>query len=593
MHVLAVLGARFASRLFRRRRGIPFGEGGGLTSEAELHILRGRMHEGKVNKAKRGELVTSLPVGYYRADGDEIVFDPDEQVQSVVRLIFAKFEEFRSAAAVLRYFVQHKITIGIREHAGPERGELRWRRPKSGMILAILKHPIYTGAYVYGRRTTDQRRRARGMSSGSTPSPNKEDWQVFLPDKLPAYITWDQFCSNQKQLQKNRARMEAMGAAREGLPLLGGLVFCGRCGCRMVTCFKNRTLFRYVCCQKQMMYGDARCQNLAGRVVDALIAEKVLAALEPAALDLSLQAITDLNAERERLHMHWKQRLEGARYNTDRAFRQYNATEPENRLVARTLEKRWEKALHDQQQLEEEDEQFCRSQPNQLTEDDQAMIRELSSSIPALWNSTATSQVDRKTIVRHLIERIVVAVQGETEIVAVTVHWAGGFRSEHEIRRPVRSHEQLQDFQRLKKRIEELFDSGMPPAEIADRINHEGFRPPNRCAQFSGRAIWCFLRDQCGRGSRTYQLTELDELGPDEWLLADLAKELGIKMQNVHAWLRRGWVTGRQIASTQSHWILWANKKELERLHQLSKLTYRDRPYPKSLTTPRKPPSKE
>jgi Recombinase/Recombinase zinc beta ribbon domain len=379
------------------------------------------------------ELVTSLPVGYYRADGDKIVFDPDEQVQSVVRLIFAKFEEFRSASAVLRYFVQNKITIGIREHAGPERGQLRWRRPKSGMILAILKHPIYTGAYVYGRRTTDQRRRARGVSSGSTPSPNKEDWQVFLPDKLPAYITWDQFCSNQKQLQNNRARMEAMGAAREGLPLLGGLVFCGRCGCRMTTCFKNRSLFRYVCCQRQMMYGDARCQNLAGRVVDTLITEKVLAALEPAALDLSLQAITDLNSERERLHTHWKQRLEGARYNTDRVFRQYNATEPENRLVARTLEKRWEKALHDQQQLEEEYQQFCRSQPNQLTEDDQAMIRELSSSIPALWNSTATSQVDRKKIVRHLIERIVVAVQGETEIVAVTIHWAGGFRSEHEI----------------------------------------------------------------------------------------------------------------------------------------------------------------
>ena len=105
--------------------------------------------------------------------------------------------------------------------------------------------------------------------------------------------------------------------------------------------------------------------------------------------------------------------------------------------------------------------------------------------------------------------------------------------------------------------------------------------------------IWCFLRDQCGRGSRTYKLTELNELGPDEWLLADLAKELGIKMQNIHAWLRRGWVTGRQIASSQRHWILWADKKELERLHQLSKLTYRDRPYPKSLTTPRKPPSKE
>jgi hypothetical protein len=137
----------------------------------------------------------------------------------------------------------------------------------------------------------------------------------------------------------------------------------------------------------------------------------------------------------------------------------------------------------------------------------------------------------------------------------------------------VRSHEQLQDFQRLKKRIEELFDSGMPPAEIADRINHEGFRPPNRCAQFSGRAIWCFLRDQFGRGSRTYQLTELDELAPNEWLLADLAKELGTKMQNMHAWLRRGWVTGRQISSTQSHWILWADQGEVERLRQLSGLT--------------------
>lgn len=557
----------------------------GTISEVELHTLKNRLHQGKLNKARRGELFSSVPMGYVRSPSGGVVFDPDEQVQTVVRLVFSKFEELGAASAVLKYLVEHGIDLGIRQHSGPDRGELTWRRPASSTLINMLHHPMYAGAYAYGRRRSDPRKASSGKyKRGKVLS--QDEWDVLRRDELPAYITWDQYLANQRQLERNGTGMAALGAAREGNALLNGLLFCGHCGRRMVVSFRNRRVFRYACAQQNLMYGADRCQSLSGRVLDELVTAKILKVLESASVELSLQAAGDVERERSRLTKLWEQRRQRAQYEAERAFRQYNAAEPENRLVVRELERRWDHALRQQRELEADYERFLQEQPLPLSDHEREQIRALSSSIPTLWQIATTTATDRKTIVRHLLERVVVSVQESTEVVDTTLHWAGGFTSEHRLNRPVLSYEQLGDFDQLKARVECFYEEGHSPKAIADRVNSEGFHPPNRRTEFTGPLVRRFLQTYCQHRTRTYRIADLNQLAPHEWTLKDLAGELSVRINMLHGWLREGWVVGRQMAGRQSHWILWADDKELQRLRRLSQLTHADRPYPSELTTP-------
>src|SRR5438552_5152950 len=236
-------------------------------------------------------------------------------------------------------------------------------------------------------------------------------------------------------------------------------------------------------------YAEPLCQGLAGRVLDDLVAAEILAALEPAALELSLVAADDIEQERARLHRNWQQQVEHGRYEAARRRRQYDAVEPENRLVARELERRWEEALKEQRRLEEEYTRFCRSQPEGLSAAEREQIRSLAQDLPALWRAAGTTAADRQRIARLLIEEVVVAVQGDSERVDVTIRWAGGDRSRHELVRPVRRYEQLADYTRLLSRIEELRRAGRTLAAVAVRLNAEGFRPPKRSATFNGGMV--------------------------------------------------------------------------------------------------------
>jgi hypothetical protein len=197
----------------------------------------------------------------------------------------------------------------------------------------------------------------------------------MIPDRLPAYITWGRYLAHQRQMGDNRARSEARGAPRRGSSLLGGLLFCGRCGRRMLVAYGGRSHhLRYNCHAEQLEHGAPRCQSLSGRLLDELVSRQVLGVLEPAALELSLAAVADLRRERQRLHEHWRQRLERATQQADRASRQYHGVEPENRLVARELERRWEQALNEQRRLEEDYDRFAHQQPPILTDADSAAL---------------------------------------------------------------------------------------------------------------------------------------------------------------------------------------------------------------------------
>ena len=402
----------------------------GIMSEAELHFLRVRMHEGRLNKARRGELFNHAPIGYVREPGGGLALDPDEQAQQVVRLVFDQFDRQGSLHGLLRYLVHHGIRLPVRPHFGPNRGKLEWHRPNRETLQNLLHHPVYAGYYRHGHRALDPRRKVPGRPGTGRTIHKPEDCPVLLEDRCPAYITPERFWANQERLAANRARTEAAGAVRQGPSLLGGILRCGRCGQRMMVSYSGRaSRLRYSCSRAMIEYAEPLCQGLAGRVLDDLVAAQVLAALEPAALELSLAAADDLEQERARLHQNWQQQVERARYEAERARRQYDAVEPENRLVARELERRWEEALKEQRRLEEEYARFRRNQPEGLSAAEREQIRSLARDLPALWQAPATTAADRQRIVRLLVEEVVVAVRGESERVDVTIHWAGGSSS--------------------------------------------------------------------------------------------------------------------------------------------------------------------
>src|SRR5262245_59000514 len=235
----------------------------GTLSEAELHVLKQRMHEGRRNKARRAELRFALPIGYVWGPAGRIDFDPDEQVQTVVRLVFRKFTELGTLHGVLRYLADHQIQLGVRVREGPGKGELVWRRPNRMTLQLLLKHPLYAGAYVYGRRQVDPRHRQAGQARSGRVVVAPGDWLAFVPDQAPAYISWDQYERNQAQLAANRARTASRGAVRSGRALLAGLVRCGRCGPRLIVRYEGAPAHpTYVCARRASNYGEPHCQQV-------------------------------------------------------------------------------------------------------------------------------------------------------------------------------------------------------------------------------------------------------------------------------------------------------------------------------------------
>ena len=477
----------------------------------------------------------------------------------------------------------------IRPHAGPNRGQLEWHRPNRVTLQNLLRHPIYAGYYRWGHRELDARRQVAGRpGTGRTVRPPKE-CLVLLEDRCPAYITAARFWSNQQRLDANRARAESLGAVRHGPSLLGGLLVCGQCGRRLLVQYINAgTGLRYSCLRGAIDYGEPPCQSLSGQRLDAFVSQQVLTVLQPAALELHLAAAADVEQERQRLHRHWQQQLERARYQTDRAARHYHAVEPENRLVGRELERRWEEALQEQRRLEEEYDRFARAQPATLSAAEREQIRSLAQAIPDLWQAATTTSADRQRLVRFLIERIELVVRGVTDEVEVTIHWTGGFVSRHSLVRAVQSYEQLANYAHLRARIEELRAQGQTMAQVAHCLNQEGFHPPKRAQCFTTSMVAGFLAKGGRSGPRPRALSAKGMLRRGEWLLTDLARKLQMPSATLHRWRKVGWVQARKLPVPGGHWAISAGMAELKRLTRLRKYqrTRRDQPIPAELTTP-------
>ncbi|MEV6028815.1 recombinase family protein [Streptomyces sp. NPDC052036] len=373
----------------------------GTMSAVELHLIKQRMHAGKVNKARRGELGFALPM--VRRPSGEPVLDPDEQVRAAVRLVFAKFAELGTLNGVLRYLVVNGIDLPLRARSGPDKGELVWRRPNRATLQWMLHSPIYAGIYAYGRRRVDPRRKVAGRPATGKVVVDPDQWTVMIPGALPAYISEQTWRDNLARLAANASRADTTGAARRGSALLSGLVHCGRCGKRMTVRYHVREGHRqadYACARELVDYSGRLCQAMAGSGIDAYVTEQVLAALEPAAVEVSLHAAEQIEADRARVDRIWRQRIERAGIDVDRARRCYCLAEPENRLVVRQLEHDWEQALAAQQQLRKDYARFTAARPPILTPAERAAVTARAADIRALWHAETTTNTDRKEIIR-------------------------------------------------------------------------------------------------------------------------------------------------------------------------------------------------
>jgi DNA invertase Pin-like site-specific DNA recombinase len=534
----------------------------GTMSELELGLMRNRLDRGRQNKAARGEMFQKVPIGYVKRPDGQVALDPDEQVRAVVQLIFSKYTELGSVHQLFRYLIAQKVQMGIRAQEGPNRGQLQWRPPRLPTLFQMLRNPMYAGAYAYGRF---RRQRSPGKANPAVKLLPMEQWKVLLRDRLPAYITWEQYLANRERARQNRTCPEGHGAARGGSALLPGLVHCASCGWRMSTQYQHGRNGYYTCTRFRHEPDVPACPGISAALLDQLVEEQLLRALEPAALELSRQAFADVEREQTRLRQHWRQRLERAAYDAERARRQYQAVEPENRLVARTLEQQWEEALRQQRQVQEDHDRFLTSQGARPSAEQYRQIEGLARHLPDVWHAPQTTPQEKKEIVRCLVERVKVT-RGRGQIQAdVAIHWHGGNVTHHVLHLRAQGYDDMPDRQRLLDRVVHWRGRGCTTEAIAVHLNDEGFKPSRRRGGFTGEIVQELLH-LCGLGAES---NDPGLLRRHEWRLCDLARELGIDRKRLHAWVQRGWASGRQTP-IHKRWLVRADPREVRRLKRLA-----------------------
>lgn len=546
----------------------------GTMSEAELHLIKQRMWSGRLNKARRGELAFPLPSGYVRRPSGEVAFDPDEQVQTVIRLIFT-VRTARHAARSASLSRRERHPVGRPAARGTGQGH-------PGVAKAEPDDAANPAAQPRLCRHL-RLRAAPGRLAPPGPGPPRHRTGRPLPGRMacddperPARLHHHRPVRGERGEAGGQPRRRRSDGLCPGRPALAtGLVFCGRCNRRMTMRYHtqhSKALPEYVCCRDATNYGAQKnCQLLNSACVDAFVEQQVLAALTPAAVEVSLHASDQVLAERAELERLWSLRLERAAQAADRARRSHHLAEPENRLVVRQLEKEWEDALAAQQRLQEEYDRFTCSSPRTLTSAERETITALAGDIEGLWHAQSTTPADRKEIVRAVVDKVVVTVLGTSERVQVAIVWVGGTTTMGEVVRPVQRLEQLSYYPQLTTRIRELAGQGIGASRIVDHLEAEGFRPAKGGKRISAATVHDLMRRlDClaGRVHRHRPAPPGEEPGPDEWWLKHLAAELDMTTSTLYAWINRGWITVRRESCWPHRLIAHADQRELAELRE-------------------------
>jgi DNA invertase Pin-like site-specific DNA recombinase len=540
----------------------------GTMSAAELHFLRGRLQGGKRNKAERGELRFPLPVGLCWDEAGGIVLDPDQEVQGAVRMVFRFFQETGSAYGVAHRFAEKGLKFPKRAYGGVWNGKLIWDHLTDSRVLTVLKNPAYAGTYVFGRfrcvkeilQDGQIRQRVREMPCDS--------WLVAIQNHHEGYTSWDEYLANQGRLERNRTqRPENVlpQAAREGLALLQGLVVCGTCGRRLTVRYRgNGGIYPIYECNWRKREGRSKksCMSLPCPPLDEAVTERVLAAVSPQQLQLALAAQGELSTRDGSLRRQWDMRLQRAQYEADLAQRRYEQVDPENRLVAASLEGRWNTAIMQVDEIRRQRDEFCRQQTRTFTEEQRQQILALARDFPRLWHAPATRTKDKKRMLRLLVEDITVE-RGEDRQLLLHIHWTGSACEDLTVTLPAKVQDRLRY---PAKRIQEIRQLSIEhtDTEIADLLNNRGQRS-SRDKRFTAKMIgWIRYK---------HRIAAVELKRPDELTVAAVAAKLGVSHGVVYYWVEHGILPARRQATNRPYWITLTEAKaqELKNLVQSSK----------------------
>lgn len=520
----------------------------GAFAEAQWHHMRSHLTAALFNKARRGELALRLPVGYDRLPDGRVVLTADRQVQDAIRLVFQLFRQLGSAHRILHYCHEHQLTLPHLLPDGLGGRHIEWRPADYTTIYEILKRPIYAGAYAYGRTQSQPLPGRQGQVRRR--SQPQERWLVLKLDAHEGYIRWEEYCQNQERLAANRqlAPMAAAGPPREGVALLQGIAYCGRCGRPLHPRYRDKPI--YVCEAHARTLAEPRCQRFGVAHVDAASTALLLAAVQPAQLELALAATQQAETQRQQLHRHWQERLERARYEATLARRRYEQVDPDNRLVAAELERRWEEQLQEVQVVEQAWAKVQAQAPLPLSAVEQAQIRRLAEDLPALWHAPTTTNADRKRLLRCLIQSVTLDSCSQVGHTRIQVLWHTGAATEVTVPRPQPG---CRTPATARTRIAELAQT-LTDDRIAEALNQEGlfsaWRKPWTQAQVRRvRSKWR-IPSRC-----PYVSQQAGPRGDGLVSAAEAARQLNVSPGMICDWYRRGRLVGQQRKVGAPVWV--------------------------------------
>lgn len=531
----------------------------GAMAQAELHFLHARLQGGKLNKAKKGELRFPVPVGFCYDEQGLIILDPDEEVQGAVSVVFRLFRQTGSAFGVMQRFAASALRFPKRSYGGAWDGKILWGHLTHSRVLSMLKNPCYAGMYVFGRYRYCREISAEGVVHKRIRPVAMPDWRVSLKEHHEGYITLEEFFENQERLEKNRTNGEQTllaGPAREGLALLQGLLLCGTCGHALTVRYTgNGGIYPCYLCNRLRRDGLASkdCMSFRCDLLDAAIAEEVLKALQPAEIELALAALEELESRDRTISRQWQMRLERAEYEAALAERRYQEVDPSQRLVAGTLERRWNDALLLLEDLKKQAAEFLRQEARVATPEQKAKVLALARDLPRVWHAPTTHAKDRKRMLRLLVKDITVEKPLHPKQLLAHIRWQGGASSDICVQLPLNRADRVRYPAAVVDRVRDLAQS-LPNAEIAERLNREGHVSPFG-KPFTGSMIqWIRYR---------YQIPKVSLARPEELTVEQVAKRFGVSPNVVYYWIDRSVIHARRLNAGTPHWITIDETDEL------------------------------
>lgn len=532
----------------------------GTMSAAELHFLRARLQGGKRNKAERGELRFPMPVGLTWHDNGQIVLDPDAEVQGAMRLIFRWFRETDSAYGVAHQFAQQGLKFPKRAYGGAWNGKLIWGHLTDSRVLSILKNPAYAGVYVFGRFRCVRQILQDGGIRQRIQRMARDSWLVEIQNHHEGYVTWEEYLENQDRLQRNlthRPETALGGAAREGLALLQGLLICGACGRRLTVRYRgNGGIYPVYECNWLKRQGRAKrsCLTLQCPVLDQALSARLLEVLNPQNLKLALASHDELEKRDESVTRQWRMRLERVQYEADLAQKRYEEVDPTNRLVAATLERRWNEALQRVDEVRQQVVEFQERTTRTFTCEQRQQIQALAKDFPHLWNAPSTSAKDRKRLLRLLVEDITVERVGEPRQALLHVRWSGGACEDLPVRLPAKVADRLRYPAEIVEQVRSLAVE-CPDAEIAAHLTGAGQLSSHGKPFTASMIAWIRHKHGIPAPSRGR---------PEELTVQQVARQFCVSQHVVYYWINRGIIRARQERPNQPYWITLTSEHESE-----------------------------